>query len=368
MENADPSDHSKKSLGRSSNSHISLSDTESTTSQVDSWHSPLRSESPLRSDDPSFRPEKDDSGVNSGKSLVLVDKYNSPVPASSEAIGRKGMRPWPHSEKHASEHIDLREDPPLEVGNGGRTDQYSPAEKRVPENVDTPPKAPSPVVLGVNKMVREEPPAGMKKIGPLGDDGGGLEEGRRGRGRGRGRRGYEDEVGGDTQSRAAVASILKRSEMNMVVKKAAMALRLFEVVACLISFSVMAADKTQGWSGDSFDRYKEYRYCLSINVIGFVYAAFQAFDLAKHLRTGRHIFAHPLRFHFDFAMDQILAYLLMSASSSAATRVDDWVSNWGGDEFTLMASASIAMSFLAFIAFASSSLISGYNLCNHDST
>lgn len=61
---------------------------------------------------------------------------------------------------------------------------------------------------------------------------------------------------------------------------------------------------------------------------------------------------------------QILAYLLMSASSSSATRVDDWVSNWGSDEFTEMATASIAMSFLAFLAFALSSLVSGYNLCN----
>ncbi|KAF2314688.1 hypothetical protein GH714_030028 [Hevea brasiliensis] len=59
---------------------------------------------------------------------------------------------------------------------------------------------------------------------------------------------------------------------------------------------------------------------------------------------------------------QILAYLLISAASSAATRVDDWQSNWGKDEFTEMASASVAMAFLAFIAFAVSSLISGYNL------
>jgi hypothetical protein len=35
--------------------------------------------------------------------------------------------------------------------------------------------------------------------------------------------------------------------------------RVSEIVLCLISFSVMAADKTKGWSGDSFDRYKEYR-------------------------------------------------------------------------------------------------------------
>lgn len=65
---------------------------------------------------------------------------------------------------------------------------------------------------------------------------------------------------------------------------------------------------------------------------------------------------------------QILAYLLISASSSAATRVDDWQSNWGKDQFTEMASASVGMAFLAFVAFAFSSLISGYNLCTSEST
>ncbi|KAH0659363.1 hypothetical protein KY285_027951 [Solanum tuberosum] len=58
----------------------------------------------------------------------------------------------------------------------------------------------------------------------------------------------------------------------------------------------------------------------------------------------------------------------MSASSSSATRVDDWASNWGKDAFTEMASASIALSFLAFIAFAFSSIISGYSLCNRTSS
>lgn len=127
--------------------------------------------------------------------------------------------------------------------------------------------------------------------------------------------------------------------------------------------------------------------------MGFVYSGFQAYDLAYHLGTEKHLIAHHLRYHFDFSMDQasfcfslvkialiarvflmyivlsqILAYLLMSASSSAATRVTDWISNWGKDEFTTMATASIAMSFMAFIAFAITSVISGYNFCNRDST
>ncbi|KAG5039554.1 hypothetical protein JHK85_012030 [Glycine max] len=127
-------------------------------------------------------------------------------------------------------------------------------------------------------------------------------------------------VVGRTRPRAVAPPRQMVPKREVMAKKVAFCFRLSEVVLCLISFSVMAADKTRGWSGDSFDRYKEYRF-------------------------------------------KVLAYLLISAASSAATRVDDWQSNWGKDEFTEMASASIALAFLAFVAFAISSLFSGYNLC-----
>ncbi|KAJ8631103.1 hypothetical protein MRB53_024426 [Persea americana] len=162
-------------------------------------------------------------------------------------------------------------------------------------------------------------------------------------------------------------SSMRRSRREEMVQKAALGFRVLGLVFCLISFSVMAADKTQGWAGDSYERYKEYRYCISVTIIGFVYSGFQAYALTHHLLTvGKHVIPHPIRYYFDFSLDQILAYLLMSSSSSAATRTDNWVSNWGEDEFTKMATASIGMSFLAFIAFAFSALISGYNLCTQN--
>ncbi|OAY30884.1 CASP-like protein 4A3 [Manihot esculenta] len=168
-----------------------------------------------------------------------------------------------------------------------------------------------------------------------------------------------------TDGRSAAVESWRRKDRRKVAE---LGFRIAEVVLCLISFSVMAADKTQGWSGDSYDRYREYRYCLSVNVIAFVYSGFQAYDMSYHLVTGKHVMSHRVRRHFNFLVDQVLAYLLVSASSSAATRVDDWQSNWGKDEFTEMASASVTMAFLAFVAFAVSSLISGYNLHNNGST
>ncbi|XP_050225709.1 CASP-like protein 4A3 [Mercurialis annua] len=217
------------------------------------------------------------------------------------------------------------------------TPQPSP---KPPEHANGKSKAQAPPPVTVNRAVKEEGPTVMGKY---------KADGR--------------STVGVVQKPAGRSS---RGEEKMKVGE--LGFRISEIVLCLISFSVMAADKTQGWSGDSYDRYREYRYCLSVNVIGFVYSGFQAYDLSYHLVTGKHVIRHHLRRHFTFFMDQILAYLLISASSSAATRVDDWQSNWGKDEFTEMATASVAMALLAFIAFAVSSLISGYNLYNNGST
>ncbi|URD97858.1 hypothetical protein MUK42_32012 [Musa troglodytarum] len=52
------------------------------------------------------------------------------------------------------------------------------------------------------------------------------------------------------------SEIVRRQRMT----RAEAALRAAAVVLCMISFSVMASDKTEGWAGDSFDRYKEFRY------------------------------------------------------------------------------------------------------------
>ncbi|XP_023550770.1 CASP-like protein 4A1 [Cucurbita pepo subsp. pepo] len=153
---------------------------------------------------------------------------------------------------------------------------------------------------------------------------------------------------------------IKREELR---KKILLGFRIVGFVFCLASFSVMASDKNQGWALDSFYRYKEFRYCMAVNVIGFVYSALQSYDLVYFLSTGKHMIRNYFKQYFDFFIDQIVAYLLLSASSSAATRVDDWQSNWGKDKFPDMAITSVGLSIVAFVAFALSCIISGYTLC-----
>ncbi|KAI3504597.1 hypothetical protein L2E82_46499 [Cichorium intybus] len=279
----------------SATSNRSISDTDS---QLDEFHSPLRADSPLRSDDFSS---------SASTAIVAVDKHQTPFRS-------------PLSNSQKSSHTI---------------------------NVSPLAKSQSPAI-SYNRSVKEDVLTGVNtKVGPRGVDGG-IPPGN----------------GAIKKTRPQVTSIVRKSRSEVTIERAALGCRICEVILSLIAFSVMASDKTQGWSGDSFDRYKEYRYLVAVNAIAFTYAAFQAIDLTCHLIYQRHIVSYFLRCHFDFLIDQILAYLLISSSSSAATRIDDWASNWGKDEFTIKASASVVMSFLAFLGFAISCLISGYNLCD----
>lgn len=209
-----------------------------------------------------------------------------------------------------------------------------------------------PAAVVVSRVVLEEPKAPAPKASkpdPVAGGGGG----------GIGRRRFTPSL-----------SILKRAKRDKMVKQAGLGFRVFGFLFCLVALSVMAADRHQGWAIDSFYSYKEFRYCISVNAIGFVYSAAQALDMLYNLATGTYIGHRQhqrLRHYFDFALDQMIAYLLISASSSAVIRVEDWQSNWGKDKFPDMATASISVSFLAFIALAMSSLISGYTLCTSKS-
>lgn len=163
---------------------------------------------------------------------------------------------------------------------------------------------------------------------------------------------------GNRRLRPDVSGLL-RSKKLASWSKLLLGLRISAFVFCMASFSVLAADKKRGWALDSFYLYKEFRYSLSVNVIGFVYSGLQICDLVRYLAAGEHLVEHQLRGYLTFAMDQIVTYLLMSASSSAATRAYDWESNWGADKFPYMANASVVLSFVAFVAFAFASLVSG---------
>lgn len=168
------------------------------------------------------------------------------------------------------------------------------------------------------------------------------------------------------RDRPAVPDIMYRKRRTATLQRTALLARLVAAALCLAALAVLAADTRKGWALDSYSNYTQLRYSEAVNVIGFVYSVFQFFALALHLTRKRHLIPRPKGDYFDFTMDQVLAYLLISSSSSATARVSDWIDNWGSDTFPNMANSSIIISFLAFVVFAINSLISAYNLFRRD--
>ncbi|CAN6233821.1 unnamed protein product [Urochloa humidicola] len=167
-------------------------------------------------------------------------------------------------------------------------------------------------------------------------------------------------VGGGVGSKRWLLDRVPEKVRRAELRRAELGFRVSAAVFCLVALSVMAADTTTGWSGDSFRRYNEYRYVLAASVVAFTYSGFQLVAEVHYLVTGRRIIRAPFRSYFNLAMDQMLAYLLLSASSAALSRNDVWMSRFGGDQFTKLINASASMAFLAFIALGLNSVISAY--------
>ncbi|XP_073290933.1 CASP-like protein 4A3 [Primulina huaijiensis] len=283
---------------------------------MDSRHHSIRAAQTMENQSKQRAPPDSDSSVGSPP---LSSLHELALPASSP----------PLSHRNSGEHISLS--PPRSSISSGRTtiDHGFSPERDKPRSPEIQPPA-----VMVNRDVSEHPVGVATKTD------------------------REEGEGGRVRRVRPSPSILRNAKRKKLVNRAALGFRIFGFLFCLVSFSVMAADRNQGWALDSFHRYEEFRYCVSVNIIGFVYSGAQTMDLSFDLATGKYAVQHrkQLRYYFDFAFDQVIAYLLISASSSATVRIDDWQLNWGKDKFPDMATASVSMSFLAFFAVTSSSL------------
>lgn len=154
---------------------------------------------------------------------------------------------------------------------------------------------------------------------------------------------------------AAVAAVGERRPLSA-------GLRVATAVLSLASFAVMLSARTSGWDGDFYGRYVQYRYAIGVNVIVCVYSIAQAGGEIRRLVWPRFIYRSMSSYYVSLFLDQVLAYLLMSASSAAASRNDLWVSRFGQDAFNKKISSAVWLSFLGFLTLAASSLISTANL------
>ncbi|KAM7526549.1 hypothetical protein LguiA_016451 [Lonicera macranthoides] len=159
-----------------------------------------------------------------------------------------------------------------------------------------------------------------------------------------------------------MGGILRRWRREDFMKKGSLALRGLGLLFSLFAFIIMASNKHGDWK--DFDKYEEYRYVLAIAILSTFYTAEQVLRQVHEFCTGRDLFSKWSWVLLDFVGDQICAYLLISAASTAiplTNRMREGIDNI----FTDSSAAAISMEFLAFFALASSSIISGYKLSKH---
>ncbi|XP_031484908.1 CASP-like protein 4B4 [Nymphaea colorata] len=161
------------------------------------------------------------------------------------------------------------------------------------------------------------------------------------------------------QGSASITSILRRWRTEDLVRRSGLVLRGYALAFSLLSFIIMAANKHGGWM--DYDNYEEYRYCLSIATIAGFYTLCQVGRQIHELMTGKELVRRPTILYIDFFGDQVMAYLLLSASSAAVPQTNRFREN-NDNAFTDMSSAAISMSFFAFAFLAASSLVSGFKL------
>ncbi|XP_042439927.1 CASP-like protein 4B2 isoform X1 [Zingiber officinale] len=166
-------------------------------------------------------------------------------------------------------------------------------------------------------------------------------------------------AGGADDGSKVVRSVVRRWKREDLLEKAGLVLRALAWVFSLVAVALLASNKQGGWM--NFDRYQEYRYLLSVAAIAMVYSMVQLLRQAHRFMTGKDLAPLTYSWTFDFAGDQVMAYLLISASS-AAIPITDRMRREVVNSFTDISVVAISMTLLSFVALGSCSLISGFKV------
>lgn len=177
-----------------------------------------------------------------------------------------------------------------------------------------------------------------------------------------------------TSSRIAGSSYYKTQSAAM--KNTELALRFGSAIFSLIAFSVIISTSEKRIAAGStfyvkFSDYQAYNYLAALNLLSFLYSAGQLVLLAQ---AKGNILSSPVKSGILLYLgDQILAFLMVSSSSSAATASElsrhglhnIWppaCSTWQLSLFCCKADVAVSMSFVSFLLMLLSSFASGYHL------
>ncbi|KAH0632878.1 hypothetical protein KY284_035664 [Solanum tuberosum] len=156
-----------------------------------------------------------------------------------------------------------------------------------------------------------------------------------------------------------VGRFIERWKREDMLKKGCFGLRCIALLFSLFAFIIMASNRHGDWR--DFDKYDEYRYLLAIAILSTLYTILLVLIQVYQLSTNKEIFSRKNSAFLDFFGDQLMAYLLLSAASSAVPLTNRMREN-NDNIFTDSSASAIGMEFVAFLAMAVSAIVSGYKL------
>ncbi|CAI9755426.1 unnamed protein product [Fraxinus pennsylvanica] len=137
-------------------------------------------------------------------------------------------------------------------------------------------------------------------------------------------------------------------------------LRLLALVFSFGSALSLAAPSPPKTKSPSFYDDTKLRYCFIVNILTFLYAAYQLFKGICDIAHRGVFISDMVSDYISFIFDQFAGYLLISSSSVAVPviqQMDHGTSLWKA------ATVSVCMSFALFLVIATSALLSGYKIC-----
>lgn len=157
----------------------------------------------------------------------------------------------------------------------------------------------------------------------------------------------------------AVSDIMGKWKKEDLLRKGSSASRGFAFIFSFLAFVIMASNNHGDWR--DFDHYEEYRYVVGVSLLSTLYTGLQSWRIIHELRTHKDMLSWRNLAMVEFGGDQIFAYLLISAASSAIP-LTNRMREGSDNVFTDASAAAISMAIFAFVSLALSSLISGYKL------
>ncbi|KAH6757124.1 hypothetical protein C2S53_007962 [Perilla frutescens var. hirtella] len=156
-----------------------------------------------------------------------------------------------------------------------------------------------------------------------------------------------------------VSNIMEKWKKEDLLKRGSSASRGFGFIFSFLAFVIMASNHHGDWR--DFDHYEEYRYVVGVAFLSTFYTGLQSWRIIHELQTRKELISWRNLAVFEFGGDQIFAYLLLSAASSAIP-LTNRMREGADNVFTDSSAAAISMAIFAFVWLAISSLISGYKL------